>query len=162
MTTTLPPLTGAGGGAGSGAGCGAGVGSSTWGGSCGAGSAGGSASSELDGAGSVVGSGVADGVGWADGDVTAEDRPGTVTGGPANADVETLALAALRCGGDSTGAEQDAITKELATAAIKATASRCVRALMVRTLPSTGRPSGTSRGVGSREECAHYCGLDPP
>ena len=78
------------------------------------------------------------------------------------ADVETLALAALRCGGDSTGAEQDAITRELATAAIKATASRGVRALMVRTLPSTGRPSGTSRGVGSREECAHYCGLDPP
>jgi len=142
MTTTLPPLTGAGGGAGSGAGAGAGAGCSTWGGSCGAGSAGESASSEL-GAGSVVGSSVGDGLGWADGDGTAEDRAGTVTGGPADTDAESLALAALLGGGDSTGAEQDAITRKLATAAIKATASRGVRALMVGTLPSPGRPSGT-------------------
>ena len=90
----------------------------------------------------MVGSSVGDGLGWADGDGTAVDRPGTVTGGPADADGETLALAALLAG-VLDRAEQDAITREPATAAIKATASRGVRALMVRTLPSSGRPSGT-------------------
>ena len=91
----------------------------------------GTGSSVLVGVGSSVGAGL----GSAVGDGTAVDRPGTVTGGPADADAEMVD--ALLGGGAWAGvAEQDAITSEQATPTTKAATADGVRALMLRTLPS--------------------------